>query len=139
MLSAQVYDVIDATRLAIEKADPADVKAVRQHSRLLCFSDEMAGQSALLKRFLLQNLYRHPQVVQTTQSAQQVVRDLFDAYMADPGQMPQAHIDRFDGIDSPHAAGARPERVVADYIAGMTDRFAAREHERLKGRAAFPL
>ena len=138
MLSAQVYDVIDATRLALRQAMPTNVNAVRYHSRLLCFSDDMARQSALLKRFLLQNLYRHPQVVQTTLSAQQVVRDLFDAYMADPGQMPQAHIDRFGGIDSRHAAETKPERVVADYIAGMTDRFAAREHERLKGVVAFP-
>lgn len=139
MLSAQVYDVIDATRLALHKAAPPDVQAVRQHAALVCFSDEMALQSASLKRFLLQNLYRHSQVVETTQAARQVVRDLFDAYMADPSQMPQAHIDRFDGIDSPHAPGAKPERVVADYIAGMTDRFAAKEHERLKGRAVFPI
>ena len=97
----------------------------------------MAVQSASLKRFLLQNLYRHPKVEETTLAAKQVVRDLFEAYMADPSQMPQAHIDRFDGIDAPHAAGAKPERVVADYIAGMTDRFATKEHERLKGRAAF--
>lgn len=139
MLSAQVYDVIDATRLALKKAAPPDVQAVRQHAALVCFSDEMALQSASLKHFLLQNLYRHSQVVETTQAARQVVRDLFDAYMADPLQMPQAHIDRFDGIDSPHAPGAKPERVVADYIAGMTDRFAAKEHERLKGRAVFPV
>lgn len=138
MLSAQVYDVIEATRTALRAAAPADVEAVRQHPPLVCFTDEMAAQSASLKRFLLQNLYRHPQVAQTTQAAQQVVRDLFEAYMADPTQMPQAHIDRAAGIDMPHSAGAKPERVVADYIAGMTDRFAAREHERLKGRAAFP-
>ncbi|MDB5845179.1 MAG: putative deoxyguanosinetriphosphate triphosphohydrolase, partial [Polaromonas sp.] len=94
-------------------------------------------QSTSLKRFLLQNLYRHPQVVQTTQAAQQVVRDLFGAYMADPAQMPQAHSDRFDGSDSPQAMSAKPERVVADYIAGMTDRFAGKEHERLKGHAVF--
>ncbi len=137
MLSAQVYDVIDATRLALGKALPADVQAVRQQAALVCFSSEMALQSKSLKRFLLQNLYRHPQVVQTTQAAQQVVRDLFEVYMADPAQMPQAHVDRFDGSDRPHAAGARPERVVADYIAGMTDRFAAKEHERLKGHAVF--
>ncbi|MCJ7798976.1 MAG: deoxyguanosinetriphosphate triphosphohydrolase, partial [Polaromonas sp.] len=135
----QVYDVMDATQQALQRAAPADVQAVRQHPPLVCFSSEMALQSAGLKRFLLQNLYRHPQVVQTTQAAQQVVRDLFQAYMGDPAQMPQAHIDRFDGIDTPHVAGARPERVVADYIAGMTDRFAAKEHERLKGRAAFPV
>ncbi len=139
MLSAQVYNVIDATRLALQKAAPSDVQAVRQLPPLICFSREMALQSASLKRFLLQNLYRHPQVVQTTQAAQQVVRDLFAAYMSDPAQMPQAHIDRFDGIDTPHAVGAKPERVVADYIAGMTDRFAAKEHERLKGRTVFPV
>ena len=138
MLSAQVYDVIDATRQVIQQAAPADVQAVRQHAGLVCFSDQMALQSTSLKRFLLQNLYRHPQVAQTTQAAQQVVRDLFEAYMSDPAQMPQAHIDRFDGSDSPQATGAKPERVVADYIAGMTDRFAGKEHERLKGHAVFP-
>lgn len=138
MLSAQVYDVIGATRLALQKAAPADVQAVRQLAPLVCFSNDMALQSASLKRFLLQNLYRHAQVVQTTQAAQQVVRDLFEAYMGDPAQMPQAHNDRFDGIDTIQAAGAKPERVVADYIAGMTDRFATREHERLKGRSVFP-
>ncbi len=139
MLSAQVYDVIDATRLALEKAAPVDVQAVRELPALVGFSSEMALQSTSLKRFLLQNLYRHPQVAHTTQAAQQVVRDLFEAYMADPAQMPQAHIDRFDGRDRPDAAGAKPERVVADYIAGMTDRFAAKEHERLKGHAIFPV
>jgi dGTPase len=139
MLSAQVYDVIDASRLALRQAAPADVQAVRQQAALVCFSDEMALQSAALKRFLLQNLYRHRQVAETTQAARQVVRDLFEAYMSDPAQMPQAHIERFDGIDTPHAAGAKPERVVADYIAGMTDRFAAKEHERLKGHAVFPV
>jgi dGTPase len=137
MLSAQVYDVIDATRLALRQAAPEDVQAVRQHAALVCFSDEMALQSTSLKRFLLQNLYRHPQVVETTQAAQQVVRDLFDAYIADPAQMPQAHLDRFDSSDSAHTARAKPERVVADYIAGMTDRFATKEHERLKGQSIF--
>ena len=97
----------------------------------------MAAGSSALKRFLFQNLYRHPQVLETTETAQQVVRDLFEVYMGDPAQMPQAHIERFDGIEAPHTGNARPERVVADYIAGMTDRFAAKEHERIKGRAVF--
>lgn len=143
MLSAQVYDVMDATGAALRAALPADVQAVRQHPPLVCFSDEMALKSSSLKRFLLQNLYRHPQVVETTQTAQQVVRDLFAAYMADPAQMPQAHSDRFDQLDSRPSGSARhqakPERVVADYIAGMTDRFAAKEHERLNGRVVFPV
>ena len=138
MLSAQVYDVIDATGQALAQAAPADVQAVRQHAGLVCFSDEMALQSTSLKRFLLQNLYRHPQVMQTTQAAQQMVRDLFDAYMSDPAQMPQSHIERFDGSDSLQTVDAKPERVVADYIAGMTDRFAGKEHERIMGHAVFP-
>jgi len=138
MLSAQVYDVIDATGQALATAAPADVQGVRQHPGLVCFSSPMGVESASLKRFLLRNLYHHPQVMRTTQTAQQVVRDLFEAYMADPAQMPQAHIDRFDGSDNPHAANTKPERVVADYIAGMTDRFAGKEHERLMGHAVFP-
>ena len=138
MLSAQVYDVIDATGLALQAAVPADVNAVRQCPALVCFSSLMAAESASLKRFLLQNLYRHPQVVRTTQAAQQVVRDLFEAYMADPAQMPQAHVDRFGGSVAAPATAAKPERIVADYIAGMTDRFATKEHERLKGHAIFP-
>ena len=139
MLSAQVYDVMEATRLALHAAAPVDVEAVRRLPPLLCFTEAMALQSASLKHFLLQNLYRHPQVVQTTLAAQQVVRDLFEAYMGDPALMPQAHIDRFDGIDRSQTANGKPERVVADYIAGMTDRFAAKEHERLMGHAVFPV
>lgn len=142
MLSAQVYDVMDATRAALLDAAPDSVQAVRESPPLVCFSDEMALRSSSLKRFLLQNLYRHPQVVETTQTARQVVRDLFAAYMADPAQMPQAHTDRFDRLESSPAASskrqAKPGRVVADYIAGMTDRFATKEHERLNGRVAFP-
>ena len=138
MLSAQVYNVIDATTQAITRVGAADVDAVRRGPPLICFSAEMAAQSAVLKQFLLKNLYRHPKVSETTESAKQVVRELFAVYMADPLQMPQAHTDRFDGVDMTDAAGARPERVVADYIAGMTDRFASREHERLVGRVAFP-
>jgi dGTPase len=142
MLSAQVYDVMDATRAALATAAVDSVQAVRLSPPLVCFSAEMAKKSSALKRFLLQNLYRHPQVVETTQTAQQVVRELFAAYMAAPAEMPQAHTDRFDRLESSPLAGAgspaKPERVVADYIAGMTDRFAAKEHERLIGRVAFP-
>ena len=131
MLSAQVYDVMEATRQAIDKAEPPDVDAVRKQSPLVCFTPAMAAQSADLKKFLSHNLYRHPQVLEKMNQAQQVVRDLFAAYMADPALMPRAHANRFDANDIPDLASAKPERVVADYIAGMTDRYAAREHERL--------
>ena len=123
MLSAQVYDVIDATRSAIGGRTPADVDAVRAAPPLVGFSEGMNGTSRTLKQFLMRNLYRHPQVVGVTGQAREIVRELFAAYMADPVQMPADFASRRDTA-----------RSVADYIAGMTDRFAMREHERLTGR-----
>ncbi|GER19442.1 deoxyguanosinetriphosphate triphosphohydrolase [Variovorax boronicumulans] len=123
MLSAQVYDVIDTTRAAIEALAPADADAVRQAPPLVAFSGVMQAQSEALKQFLFRNLYRHPQVTQTTDQASEVVRGLFDAYLARGTEMPASYAERHDR-----------HRAVADYIAGMTDRFAMREHERLTGR-----
>jgi dGTPase len=123
MLSAQVYDVIDATRAALAAATPPDADAARRAGPLVGFGRAMADQSGQLKTFLLRNLYRHPQVMDMTDRARQVVRGLFDAYVARPGEM-----------QSGFAAREDTHRAVADYIAGMTDRFAVREHERLTGR-----
>ena len=123
MLSAQVYDVIDATRAALERAAPADANGVRNAPPIVAFSEAMRAQSDELKRFLFRNLYRHPQVTQTTDQAQQVVRELFAGYLQRGAEMPDSYADRRD-----------QHRAVADYIAGMTDRFAMREHERLTGR-----
>jgi dGTPase len=122
MLSSQVYDVIDATAAAIARVGPVNADAVRDSEPLVRFSDAMRERSSALKSFLMRNLYRHPQVTQTTVQAKRVVRELFHAYCTDPSQM-QAGF------------AARPDipRAVADYIAGMTDRFAGREHERLTG------
>jgi dGTPase len=125
MLSAQVYDVISATQRALDSADLHSVGSVRAAAPLIAFSAEMRESSQLLKTFLLRKLYRHPQVVQTMDLAKQVVRDLFDAYSMAPHEMQAGYASRFS---------AASMRVVADYIAGMTDRFAAREHERLTGR-----
>jgi dGTPase len=127
MLSAQVYDVIDSTRAAVEDVAPASPDEARTVRALVGFSDAMRLKSAALKRFLLHNLYRHPQVMATTGQARQVVRELFDAYLDEPAQMPADFAGRADTA-----------RAVADYIAGMTDRFAAREHERLTGRKLLP-
>ncbi len=130
MLSAQVYDLIAHSSAALQMAAPTSVDDVRRLPLLLAFSDGMRQQSKELKRFLFANLYRHPQVQQTRIKATQIVRELFAAYMAEPSKLP-------DG------SGPAPEkasdvttiaRTVADYIAGMTDRFAAREHERLTGQ-----
>ena len=127
MLSAQVYDVIDATRAALAAAGIASADEARRSGPLVKFSAGMRASCVTLKQFLFRNLYRHPQVTQTTQQAQEVVRDLFAAYVREPGEMQAGFATRVDR-----------ERAVADYIAGMTDRFAVREHERLTGRRVLP-
>ena len=128
MLSAQVHDVIDATAAALATTLPAeaDADSARRGPRLLQFSAAMFADSAALKRFLFGALYRHPQVTRTTDVARTVVHELFAAYLAAPQEMP-----------AEHAAQPDRHRAVADYVAGMTDRFASREHRRLTGRDAF--
>ena len=122
MLSAQVYDIINATAAALAAARPADVAAVRSLPPLVCFSPAMRQASTELKRFLFAKLYRHPQVQGTRVRAEQVLHELFQIYTADPKQLPA---DFSGSADAP--------RACADYIAGMTDRFALREHHRLTG------
>jgi dGTPase len=128
MLSHQVYDVIDTTEAALAAARPASADEVRAQRRpLLTFSDAMRDASRGLQRFLFASLYRHPQVRETTELAGRVVRELFAAYLDAPEQMPPEHAAR---------EADRP-RAVADYVAGMTDRFALREHHRLTGARLF--
>ena len=129
MLSAQVYDVIDTTRAAIAACAPQSVADIRNAGAVLVrFSEPMRQQSQELKKFLFRNLYRHPQVMDTTARAQQVVRELFDAYLRTPAEMLGTHAEKaLEGGDMERA------RTVADFVAGMTDRFAGREHERLTG------
>jgi dGTPase len=125
MLSVQVYDVIDATRAALHDAGVREVGEVRQAGRLVQFSTEMREQSSDLKRFLFANLYRHPRVMETTGRARRVVTELYGAYVASPQEMPAT------------ASHLSLRRRVADYVAGMTDRFALREHHRLTGQRLF--
>ncbi len=122
MLSALVYDVIDHTRVALAEAAPRDADAARQCGPLVRFGAPAKEESAQLKHFLFHNLYRHPRVMETTGQAQEVVRELHACYRAAPAEM-----------QSGFAARPDTPRAVADYIAGMTDRFAMREHERLTG------
>ena len=123
MLSDQVYDVIDTTRAAIQAAGVQTADEARRAGPLVRFSQAMHTQSAQLKQFLFAHLYRHPQVTERMGQAQQVVRELFAAYLDRPQEMRAEFAGREDRY-----------RAVADYIAGMTDRFALREHERLTGK-----
>ena len=131
MLSAQVYDVIATTRQQIEAAGVERVEAVRAHSqKLVSFSAEMAAQSLQLKQFLFRSLYRHPVVMENMAQAQQIVQELFAVYLSDTRQMKPRYADKAERA----AEECSRARVVADFVAGMTDRYAAREHERLTGR-----
>ena len=93
---------------------------------LVTFSPPMRDAATVLKRFLFAELYRHSQVRRSTDRARQVVAELFAEYVRRPSEMPPEH-----------ASQPRRERAVADYIAGMTDRYALREHQRLTGRVLF--
>jgi dGTPase len=122
MLSAQVYDVIDATRAALQMHNIQTLQDVHRAPALVQFSATMRHDTQAVKTWLFRNLYRHPQVMQTTNEAKDTVRALFAAYLQQPSHMPAAFAQR----------GNTP-RAVADYIAGMTDRFAAKELQRLAG------
>ena len=128
LLTAQVDDVLAATAAALVAAAPTDADAARAAPPLVVFSASMRQQASALKRFLFSALYRHPQVMQTTALAREVVQDLFAAYLDRPAELAPAFVSSVD----------RP-RAVADYIAGMTDRFALREHRRLTGRSLFEM
>ncbi len=121
-LSAQVHDLIGCSTARIQECAPADADEARRSGPLVLCSAEGAESARAVKAFLRSGLYRHPRVVQTTEAARAVVRDLFGAYTGDPSTLP-----------APHATRRPIHRAVADYIAGMTDRFALREHVRLFG------
>jgi dGTPase len=120
MLSDQVYDVITATRAALDHHTPASSDEARQCPPLVKFSTAMHEESKALKAFLFRHLYRHPQVMKNTDGARDMVQDLFVFYLDKPQDMPLAYAQRTD-----------VPRAVADYLSGMTDRFATREHARL--------
>jgi dGTPase len=128
LLSAQVADVIAATGANLKLHAPQNADAVRTLPPLVQFTPAMREQVTALKRFLFAALYRHPQVAQTTLQAREVVHALFAAYAEAPQQLPDEHRLAHQQIGL---------RAVADYIAGMTDRFASREYSRLTGRDAF--
>jgi dGTPase len=130
MIDALVSDLIEASRAAIARHQPQTPDEVRRTGEaLIRFSPEMARQARELKTFLRENLYHHHQVYSVMHKARQLIQDLFVAFESDPRLMPeryQRHADSMTAED-PHG----PQRAIADYIAGMTDRHAIREHHRL--------
>jgi dGTPase len=131
MINRVVTDLIETSAAAIQSADPDDVDAVRLlASPLIGFSDGVAAEHQELKRYLRDHVYRHFRVLRMTNKANTVVHGLFDAFFGRPELLPTEHHESARDMES-QAGEAGRARAVADYIAGMTDRFAILEYERL--------
>lgn len=122
MINTLVLDLTENTLARVARHRPDSVDAVRQAPPLAAFSDSMRRQADALKSFLLENLYRHYQVMRMTTKARAIVRDLFVAFLNEP---------RLLADDHRRADERAQARAIADYIAGMTDRYAIREHQKL--------
>jgi len=129
-ITMMVEDVIITARAKLQRLAPQSADAVRNAGEtIVVFSDAMAAEEKELKKFLYKNLYRHPSVMEARVKADQVVRDLFDAFFNDFRLMP---MDWCEGLDE--ADEARKALVIADFLAGMTDTYALKEHQRLFDR-----
>ena len=124
LITALADDLLATSAGLIAACGPRDIGAVRAAPPLIRFSDTMRREATELKRFLYANLYRHYQINRMRSKASRIVRDLYDAFTADATLLPPDY--QVGGAD-----GGQQVRRIADYIAGMTDRYAIREHKRL--------
>ncbi|WP_432258497.1 deoxyguanosinetriphosphate triphosphohydrolase [Cupriavidus sp. TMH.W2] len=122
MINTLIVDLIETTSRNIAAASPRTIDAVRAAGPLVGFSPQIHEEAAALKRFLFRHLYRHYLVMRMSAKAQRIVGDLFQAFMSDPRLLPPQYQAGHGGDQS---------RLIAHYIAGMTDRYAIREHRRI--------
>jgi dGTPase len=122
MINTLIMDVTQTTRQRLSQAKPESAAEARLCGPMVAFSDEMRARADELKRFLFKELYRHYRVARMTGKARRVVRQLFESFLEDPGLLPPDY--RCD-------SRVRQARAIADYIAGMTDRYAMLEHRRI--------
>jgi len=124
MITAMTADLVQTSAALLADAAPASIDDVRTSAPLIRFSDAMRAETTALKRFLYAHLYRHFKINRMRVKASRIVRELFDAFMTDPVLLPP---------DYQVASGDvhKQARKIADYIAGMTDRYAIREHKRI--------
>ena len=124
MISALILDLTQTSLERIREIDPKSVEDVRNAMPLIAFSDDMTEKSRLLKKFLFENLYRHYQVNRMTSKARRIVHRLFSIFMAEPQLLAPEY-------RSASGEGYEKARKIADYIAGMTDRYAMRQYRLL--------
>ena len=122
-----IEDVLETTQAMLRDLDPVSPEAVRAAEEpIIAFSAPMAGHVAELKAFLFQRMYRHPKINRIMGEAETVVSDLFSSFFQDPALLP----DDWQELVGEAREASRARRI-ADYIAGMTDRYALDEHRRL--------
>ncbi len=131
MINEVVVDVIRASAGLLQAAAPADIDAVRVHgSVLIAMSAPVREQHLELKRFLRERVYRHHRVLRMTSKARRVLEALFTAFIGDVRLLPEEYCEAANRAEAADGIRGRA-RTVADYIAGMTDRYAILEHRRL--------
>ena len=131
MINHVVVDLIETTTMRVREANPSDIDAIRARAQpLVGFSDQTAAEHLELKRFLRDRVYRHYRVLRMTNKAQHVMRSLFETFFARPELLPTEHHLAAQQMEARSGEAGRA-RAVADYIAGMTDRYAIGEYERL--------
>ncbi|MCW8902060.1 MAG: deoxyguanosinetriphosphate triphosphohydrolase [Gammaproteobacteria bacterium] len=131
MIDEQIKDLIAESAQQISKANPQSIEDIRQHKNsLINFSKDMLDMHLELKRFLRDNLYRHYRVHRMSHKAGNVITKLFDAMLNDLRLMPPEYRSKAQQEESKHSDSGRA-RIVADYIAGMTDRYAIKEYKRI--------
>jgi dGTPase len=131
MINRLVSDLIDSSAERLRSSGVGSIADVREHSQpLIGFSDATRDLNYALKTFLREHVYRHYKVRRMTSKARRVVGALFDAFFTDPTLMPDEYQDSGGRLERGQGTAGRA-RAVADYIAGMTDRYAILEHRRL--------
>ncbi len=128
VIGLMVDDVLGATKLNLKDLKPKSAKEIRCAPKAtVAFSEEMGRHIAIIHLFLHSRMYRHERVNDTCAKARQIVHDLFEAYINKPSSMPASWSNAFRAEKDKD----KKARIIADYIAGMTDRYAIKEHHRL--------
>ena len=131
MIDEQIKDLIAQSSQQIFKAQPQSIQDIRQHDgNLINFSADMLEMHLELKRFLRENLYRHYRVYRMSHKAGNVVSKLFEAMLNDLRLMPPEYRKKAQQEEDKKGDSGRA-RIVSDYIAGMTDRYAIKEYKRI--------